>query len=146
MYWRGSTLYRGVKRFGGVTAGSAMHDAGCFVQGITFVNEYALVRSLGKGSFGTVKLALNTTNHELVALKLIPKSRKRRHSIADGSPHYAEANVLQEITVMKSLSHPNIVRLIEVVGEPCTRALFLFGRCSCMRLHRLSNNAREMAQ
>ena len=100
-----------------------MHDAGSCVQGITFVNEYALVRSLGKGSFGTVKLALNTTNHELVALKLIPKSRKRRHSVADGSPHYAEANVLQEITVMKSLSHPNIVRLIEVVGEPPTWAL-----------------------
>ena len=84
------------------------------LQGITFVNEYALVRTLGKGTFGTVKLALNTTNHELYALKLLPKSRKHRGNQV-GS-HKADADVQREIDVMKQLDHPNIVRLHEVIG------------------------------
>jgi len=93
------------------------------LQGIVFVNEYALVRTLGKGSFGKVKLGLNTHDHELYALKLIPKSRKKRRGGAGAQPLVAEADVLQEITVMKELSHPNIVQLKEVIGEsrhpPC---------------------------
>lgn len=89
----------------------------CALQGITFVNEYALMRTLGKGSFGKVKLAMNTMDHQLYGLKLIPKSRRRRRGTPDGSPQFAEADVMQEIDVMKQLSHPNIVRLVEVIGE-----------------------------
>ena len=82
-----------------------------------FVNEYALVRTLGKGSFGKVKLGLNTTDHELYALKLIPKSRRRIRGVPSGAPLVAEAEVIQEINVMKGLDHPNIVRLVEVIGK-----------------------------
>lgn len=82
-----------------------------------FVNEYALIRTLGKGSFGKVKLGLNTTDHELYALKLIPKSRRRTRGNPSGAPLVAEAEVIQEINVMKGLNHPNIVRLVEVIGE-----------------------------
>ena len=88
------------------------------LQGIVFVYEYALVRTLGKGSFGKVKLGLNTHDHELYALKLIPKSRKKRRGGPGAQPLVAEADVLQEINVMKELSHPNIVQLKEVIGEP----------------------------
>lgn len=88
------------------------------MQGIVFVNEYALVRTLGKGSFGKVKLGLNTRDHELYALKLIPKSRKRLRGVATDAPHVAEAEVMQEINVMKDLDHPNIVKLVEVIGMP----------------------------
>lgn len=80
------------------------------------MNEYALVRTLGKGSFGKVKLGLNTADHELYALKLIPKSRRRLRNNTAGAPLVAEADVIQEINVMKGLDHPNIVKLIEVIG------------------------------
>lgn len=84
------------------------------LQGITFVNEYALIRTLGKGSFGSVKLALNTQDHNLYALKLLPKSRKARNQ---KSALQTDADVQREIDVMKELDHPNIVRLHEVIGE-----------------------------
>lgn len=90
------------------------------------MNEYALAGTLGRGSFGTVKLALNTKDHELYALKLIPKSRRSRNRrMPAGAPLVAEADVMQEITVMKNLSHPNIVRLVEVIGTTFTKILLL---------------------
>ena len=103
------------------------------VQGIVFVNEYALVRTLGKGSFGKVKLGLNTTDHQLYALKLIPKSRRKLRGNLTGAPLVAEADVIQEINVMKGLDHPNIVKLVEVIGralnEPSQSSNFCSSLC-----------------
>ena len=78
---------------------------------MAFVNEYALIRTLGKGSFGTVKLGLNTKDFKLYALKLLPKSR------AATSSGITDPEVVREISVMRQLEHPNIVRLHEVIGK-----------------------------
>lgn len=86
------------------------------LQGVTFVNSYAIITTLGSGSFGEVKLALNTDNLEVYALKLISKSRRRKHRKSD-KYHVAEAAVMREINVMKELSHPNLNRLVEVIGN-----------------------------
>ena len=64
-----------------------------------------------------MKLALNTKTFQVHALKLLPKSLNKRRSQGADSPHIAEARVMSEINVMKKLSHPNIVRLIEVIGQ-----------------------------
>ena len=82
------------------------------LQDVTFLNEFTLFLTLGQGSFGTVKLALNTRDNELYALKLLPRNKRRGAGITD-------PQVLHEIAVMKQLDHPNIVRLHEVIGESC---------------------------
>lgn len=81
-----------------------------------FINEYAIITTLGRGSFGEVKLALNTIDMEVSALKLISKTRQRSRGLSNAT-HIAEASVLSEINVMKELSHPNLVRLKEVIGK-----------------------------
>ena len=91
-----------------------LHD----MQGIRFLNNYVLMVTLGRGSFGKVMLALNTYDLELYALKLLPKHPKSRSTGSTGVE-----DIQQEIDVMTSLSHPNVVSLKEVIGEQ----FFLFG-------------------
>ena len=43
------------------------------LQGCTFVNQYVVVKTLGQGAFGKVKLCLNSEDHNLYALKLVSK-------------------------------------------------------------------------
>jgi hypothetical protein len=44
-------------------------------QGCTFVNQYVVIKTLGQGAYGKVKLCLNAEDHGLYALKLISKVR-----------------------------------------------------------------------
>lgn len=87
------------------------------MQGLVFLNEHCIITTLGRGSFGEVKLALNTLDMEVYALKLIMKSRRKQTAASASKTHTAEASVMSEINVMKELSHPNLVKLVEVIGK-----------------------------
>ena len=81
-----------------------------------FVNQYLIIKQLGSGSFGRVKLCLNLDDNCLYALKVVSKKKLKRHLLA--GKHFraniTEDDLLHEINVMKALEHPNIVRLFEV--------------------------------
>ncbi|KAH9925645.1 Pkinase-domain-containing protein [Epithele typhae] len=68
---------------------------------------YLLLQTLGEGEFGKVKLGLHMQWGEEVAVKLI-----RRGNI-DSSVRMSK--VEREIEVLRSLKHPNIVRLYDVI-------------------------------
>ncbi|KAI0684225.1 hypothetical protein BC835DRAFT_1390637 [Cytidiella melzeri] len=68
---------------------------------------YLLLRTLGEGEFGKVKLGLHMQWGEEVAVKLM-----RRGNI-DTSVRMSK--VEREIEVLRSLKHPNIVRLYDVI-------------------------------
>ncbi|CCL99801.1 uncharacterized protein FIBRA_01825 [Fibroporia radiculosa] len=68
---------------------------------------YLLLRTLGEGEFGKVKLGLHMQWGEEVAVKLI-----RRGNI-DTSVRMSK--VEREIEVLRTLKHPNIVRLYDVI-------------------------------
>eukprot|EP00759_Apiculatamorpha_spiralis_P042093 PhF_6_TR40401/c0_g1_i1/m.60196/K07359/CAMKK2; calcium/calmodulin-dependent protein kinase kinase 2 len=81
------------------------------------LNEYAIVGDLGRGSYGIVKLAMNTTTNQLVAIKVLPKPIKPESSRA--------REIFAEVEVMKTRRHPNLVKLIAVMNDKNYQELYL---------------------
>nr|CAB3266433.1 SNF-related serine/threonine-protein kinase-like [Phallusia mammillata] len=68
--------------------------------------SYELKKTLGRGHFAVVKLAHHVFSGEKVAVKVIDKTKMDRIS-ADHLHH--------EVTCMKLVQHPNVVRLYQVI-------------------------------
>jgi MAP/microtubule affinity-regulating kinase len=64
--------------------------------------QYNITETLGRGSFGKVKLASHRLTGAQVAVKVLDKGEKNPHTDS-------------EVSVMKALEHPNIVRLYQVI-------------------------------
>uniref|UniRef100_UPI003AACBAE4 SNF related kinase b n=1 Tax=Centroberyx gerrardi TaxID=166262 RepID=UPI003AACBAE4 len=77
---------------------------------------YHLGRTLGRGHFAVVKLARHVTTGQLVAVKMIDKTKL---------DVMATSHLLQEVRCMKLVQHPNVVRLYEVIDTPTTLYLVM---------------------
>jgi len=97
------------------------------LKGNTFVNQYLIIKDLGKGSFGKVKLCLNVDDNCLYALKVVSKKQMRRRVFAGrrNRVDVSDEELLKEISVMKSLRHPNVVHLFEVIDDPSDDKLLM---------------------
>ena len=71
------------------------------------IGEYETTKTLGIGAFGTVKLAKKKSSDQLFAIKCISKQSILRSRMG--------SQVKKEISIMKDLDHPNIVRILEVL-------------------------------
>ncbi len=67
------------------------------------LDQYTIVRTLGEGSFGKVKLAIHKSTKQNVALKII--SRKKLIS------RDMSGRVEREIEFLQLLLHPHIIKL-----------------------------------
>lgn len=65
------------------------------------IDKYQKLEKIGEGTYGVVYKARDTTTNELVALKKI-----RLEAEDEGIPSTA----IREISLLKELKHPNIVR------------------------------------
>lgn len=83
------------------------------------VNQYSLLKGIGEGSFASVKLVQKNQTYEQFALKQI----KRPALKAKASPAFLDA--MREIDILKEFSHPNIIKLYEVIDDPNDDKLYL---------------------
>ncbi|KAF5820243.1 putative protein kinase CAMK-CAMKL-CHK1 family [Helianthus annuus] len=75
----------------------------------TLFGKYEVGRLLGYGAFAKVYHARDVHTEQSVAIKAINKQRIIKGGLA--------ANVKREISIMRRLRHPNIVRLLEVLAN-----------------------------
>lgn len=92
--------------------------------GNKIVNNYVVIKTIGIGTFSKVKLALNTDDNQLYAIKEMKKKHlsKKRFGMRKAT---ALDDILREISIMKKLHHRNILHLHEVINDPKEDRLFL---------------------
>ncbi len=69
--------------------------------------RFIIMRTLGKGSFGKVKLALHTASGEKVAIKVLEKAMIKKEDDL--------MRIRREIDILSKVRHPNIIQLYEVI-------------------------------
>lgn len=108
------------------------------------LNTYEIIRDLGKGQHGKVKLARDLATSQLVAIKIVNKTTRPNgmgrlpgsNSVSNGEtnelarhllPKMAsrEEEVRREIAIMKKCSNKHIVKLIEVLDAECSRKIYM---------------------
>ncbi|XP_068669615.1 CBL-interacting protein kinase 9 [Aristolochia californica] len=75
----------------------------------TRVGKYELGKTLGEGTFAKVKFARNVETDETVAIKVLDKDKVLRHKMVE--------QIKNEISTMKMIKHPNVVKLYEVMAS-----------------------------
>lgn len=73
---------------------------------VQFATSYTLGRTIGKGAFGIVYEATHNSSHKKYAIKSLVKSNLSETQ-----------KVKQEIQILKSISHPNIVQFYELFED-----------------------------
>ncbi|KAL3577096.1 hypothetical protein D5086_022379 [Populus alba] len=73
------------------------------------VGKYEVGRTIGEGTFAKVKFAQNTETGESVAMKILDRSTIIKHKMVD--------QIKREISIMKLVRHPYVVRLHEVLAS-----------------------------
>jgi serine/threonine protein kinase len=85
------------------------------------VNQYVLLKTLGKGASSTVVQCLlpsatgNDNDDAYFAMKIIKRSFfKQSHS-----------TLISEFEALKKLSHPNIIKLHEIINDPKEQNIYM---------------------
>lgn len=74
------------------------------------LGEYEVLKNIGEGAFGHVKLAIHTLTGQKVALKYFSKARIQSMKLG--------ARVIREIQYLRLLDHPHIIKIYEVINTP----------------------------
>jgi len=88
-------------------------DAASGLPNSALAKHYHLRDILGSGNFATVRLGESRASHELVAVKVIEKKR-----FGVWSTEFSYQGLLNECDILRSMSHPHIVKVFDVFDEP----------------------------
>jgi len=73
------------------------------------VGKYEIGKTLGEGTFGKVKYAVNSETNEAVAIKVLDKEKIQKQNMG--------SSVKKEISIMKMIKHRHVVQLLEVLAS-----------------------------
>ncbi|KAI0354686.1 CAMK/CAMKL/AMPK protein kinase [Trametes cingulata] len=74
------------------------------------LGEYTVIGEIAEGTFGKVKMAVHTVTGQKVAMKYISKQAIAKHR--------TKTRVQREVEYMRTLRHPHIIKLYEVISTP----------------------------
>ncbi|TFK42231.1 snf 1 [Crucibulum laeve] len=74
------------------------------------LGEYTVIQDIAEGTFGKVKMATHTITGHKVAMKYISKAVIQREK--------TKTRVRREFEYMRTLRHPHIIKLYEVISTP----------------------------
>ncbi|PHH71979.1 hypothetical protein CDD80_4856 [Ophiocordyceps camponoti-rufipedis] len=102
------------------------------------VNQYIIAEEIGRGSFGSVHLAMDQFGKEFSNLLRLGPRGLPRHVLSHDGPMSPQLKSLrteekndalffirEEIAIMKKLDHPNLVQLIELLDDPEEDSLYM---------------------
>lgn len=85
--------------------------SGDFLRHRYVVNDYILLQKIGSGGHSEVRLSKNKATNALFAVKIMQKGRHQM--------------VQQEIAILTTLSHPNVIKLYEVIDDHRVENVYL---------------------
>ena len=100
-----------------------------YIDEVKYYNDYKLIKSLGEGSICKVKLV--EKNNIKYALKIINKNqllKKKKFQRDENGKMIVTTpleGILKEISILKKVNHPNLVKLYEIMHKPDKSKLYL---------------------
>lgn len=90
------------------------------------LNTYEIIKELGHGQHGKVKLAKDLVTGQLVAIKIVDRHEKRSRMVPKLFKKIIENDkIKKEIAIMKKLHNKHVVKLIEVLDDLKSRKIYL---------------------
>ncbi|CAN0422599.1 unnamed protein product [Ascophyllum nodosum] len=96
---------------------------GSWLKNRYIVNNFILLELLGTGSYAEVRLAKEKNSEKLYAVKIMNKDFLKKRQVGKGQTFMD--SIEREITIMKKVYHPNVLRLYEVMDDPKVNKLYL---------------------
>eukprot|EP00966_Prymnesium_polylepis_P261798 6047416-Prymnesium_polylepis.2 len=90
------------------------------------VADYKVRNQIGKGAYGAVYLVSKEHNsYEQFAMKVIDLNALRKKGSIGMRKNAALEVIVNEINVLKRISHRNCIRLVESIDDPLAKKYFL---------------------
>lgn len=78
-------------------------------------DKYNICKELGKGAYGEVRLAFSNQTMEKFAVKIISK---KKFTIRGKNEQVFTNSIMTEVSILKKLDHPCIIKIYEVIDTP----------------------------
>ncbi|KAL4499761.1 hypothetical protein ABPG72_017301 [Tetrahymena utriculariae] len=95
---------------------NSQHNNHHSAHSIVTVGNFEIGQTIGRGTFGKVKLGIHKITNEKVAVKVLDKDK-----LIDSAD---KKRLQREISILRKIRHPNIIQLYEIIETP--RQLYLF--------------------